>query len=106
MDSSSGVHGAEWYGTQLNETIKEIKVKKGELQSIAEKAGVTDIDILELDLETTEALSDRTKKLAKKKFVALQELKTKETSYVELLKKPTEVYLLLFVYNAFRGKPV
>ena len=36
----------------------------------------------------------------------LERLQAEAKDYRDILKKPTEVYLLLFVCNAFRGKPV
>ena len=36
----------------------------------------------------------------------LEELKVEKNKLFDLLKSSTEVYLLLFICNAFRGKPV
>ena len=101
----SDLQGDQDYRKQWNVTVAEIDVKKSEIKKIAEEEEVPDVDEFELLLETATSLTKR-QELAKKKFARLQKLEAEKIRYIGLLEKSSEVYLLLFLCNAFRRKPV
>ena len=99
----SCLQGDQDYRKQWNVTVAKIAAKETEIKQIAIDMEV-DVGLLQIRLGNKTELTEN-EQLAMLKFTELQELKTEKCKLLDLL-KPTEVYLLLFLSYAFRGKPV
>ena len=109
MSTSSNVQLNEQVLKWISETKEAINTTQEEFDKVVniilkEGKGLTgdEAAFIKRCVVMSGSLADHKQKLT----TDLEDLKVEEKNYREVLKKSSEVYLLLFVCNAFRGKPV
>ena len=102
--TSSEVQGDSDYKKQWKITCDEIEVIGKSIKNLDDTHDTIELKKLKKqNLTPEEIFADQ--KYAKL-TTELERLKVEKNKLLDLLKSSTEVYLLLFICNAFRGKPV